>query len=513
MIMFFDTYKRFLTAGMPVLAISLLSSCNKFLAEKPSKTTTLVVTTTDQLNELLNNYTTFYLEANRTAIYSTDNAGLSTALYSARPGTFAMAAVLFSTWDQQYLADDGSETFWSGEFRKIFNANMVLAYLDQVTGPDADKAILRAEAHFIRAYSYFELANTYCLPYTDANKDALGLPLKQTTSFEEPVKRSKLSEVYDLIEADLKEALKLNVPLVQNGKARNWRANTAAVNGFAARYYLQHNNYTEALNYANKALEAYNTLVDYNTEMRYGKSVTVTIDGGTPDAKTVTLEYPYTHDNSAALTDMLGWKEFMYFRMLNNTSWWYIPSTSLLNLYDTTNDLRYKYHIIKNYSYDRGMTKPSYSYPGYIFFFKDRVPSGPTTAEMYLIKAECLARSNDVTNAMIAVNTLHRNRTVTGSADLQAADKQDALKVILEERRREMPFAARWFDIRRFNNNEDPSDDVTLSRTFFPYTSSTVQIDQAPVEYRLENNSRRYAVPIPNVDIISSQGILEQNPY
>lgn len=505
--------KVFYTGISLVLASGIFTSCNKFLEERPSKSTSLVVSNTDQLNALLNSFTSFYSEGNRTAIYSTDNYEFNTTLYNARPGTFSMAGVEFALWDTKYLADDGREGFWSGEFRKIFSANMVLQNLDKVSGTAVDKDILRAEAHFIRAYSYFQLANTYCLPFTDANKDALGLPIKQLTSFDEPIKRSKLSEVYDLIESDLKEALKLNITLAQSGKPRHWRASSAAVNGFAARYYLQRNNYTEALSYANKALAEYNVLVDYNTEMRFGKTSTVLIDGGTPQAQSITIQYPYTHDNQSDFTDMIGWKEFLYFRMLNHESWWYIPSMDLLSLYDKANDLRYKYHIVQNYSYDRGMTKPSYSYPGYVFFFKDRVPSGPTTAEMYLIKAECLARNNDVASAMMAINTLHKKRTLTGSPDLAASNKADALKVILEERRRESPYALRWFDLRRFNHNDDNTDDVLLSRTFYPYTSSAVQASSAAVEYKLEKNSKRYAAPIPNVDIISSQGVLEQNQY
>ncbi|TXI33711.1 MAG: RagB/SusD family nutrient uptake outer membrane protein [Niabella sp.] len=513
MILTINKFRTGLYLGGVALLLLTLPSCKKFLEEKPSKSTALVVSTTDQLEALLSNYATFYQEGNRTAVYSSDNSDLPIDLYKARPGTFSMAVVEFSIWDSKYLANDGREGFWSGEFRKIFNANMVLGNLDRVTGSPEAKAALKAEAHFIRAYSYFQLANTYCLPFNDANKDAQGLPIKQTTSFEEPVKRAKLSEVYDLIDADLKEALKLNKQLVQNGKPRNWRANTAAINGFAARYYLQSNNYNEALSYANKALTEYNVLVDYNTDMRYGRTSTVTIDGGTPNAQSVTLQFPYTHDNQSDLTDMIGWKELMYFRMLNNESWWYIPSADLLSLYDVNNDLRYKYHIVKNYSYDRGLIKPSYSYPGYIFFFKDRLPSGPTTAEMYLIKAECLARNNDVANAMQAVNTLHKKRVVTGSPDLQANTKETALRVILEERRREMPFTMRWFDIRRFNHNEDATDNVVMKRTFFPYTSSAVQMTESPVQYSLEPNSKRYAAPIPQVDIISSQGVLEQNNY
>lgn len=497
---------------LSVIALGFFS-CKKFLDEKPSKTSSLVVTTTDQLNALLNNYNTFYREGNRTAIYSTDDNGLNIPLYDARPSTFSLAVVEFTLWDKEYLPDDGRESFWSGEYKKIFNANMVLAYVDKVSGSDADKAALKADAHLIRAYSYFELANTYCLPYTDANKDALGLPLKTTVSFEEPVTRAPLHEVYELMEADIQEALKTTIPLVQNGVPHNWRANIAAANGFAARYYLNLSNYTEALKFANTALNAYSQLVDYNTEMHFGRPSTITIDAGTPNQQSVTLEFPYTHDNQSDMTDMIGWKEFLYFRMLYHESWWYIPSQSLLDLYDKDNDLRYKYHIVENYSYDRGMTKPAYSYPGYIFFFKDRVPSGPTTAEMYLIKAECLARAGDVGGAMTAVNMLHSKRVLTGAPALAAGTKEEAIRVVLEERRREMPYSARWFDIRRLNNNEDPNDDVVLSKTFYPYTSSSVLMDQAPMEYSLPKGSKRFAAPLPRTEMISSQGVIEQNNY
>lgn len=488
-------------------------SCKKFLEEKPSKSSSLVVTTTDQLNALLSNYATFYQEGNRTLIYSTDDNGLDLNLYNAKPSTFTIASVEFSLWDTKYLPDDGREGFWSGEYKKIFNANLVLDNVDKVSGSDADKESLRADAYFIRAYSYWELANTYCLPFTDANKNEAGLPIKTSTSFDEPLARAPLSEVYALIESDLTEALKTKVKLVQNGVPHHWRANIAAVNGFAARYYLNRNNYTEALKYANISLAEYSTLVNYNTEMRYGRPANYTVDAGTPEQKSVTLQFPYGHDNQSDLTDMIGWKEFLYFRMLYNESWWYIPSKSLLNLYDTTNDLRYKYHIVENYSYDRGIIKPSYSYPGYIFFFKDRIPEGPTTSEMYLTKAECLARTGDVAGAMSAINVLHRARTVTGSPDLVATSKDIALKVVLEERRRERPYTSRWFDIRRFNNNDDPTDDVILSKTFYPYTVSAVSTTETPIEYSLPKNSRRFAAPLPRTEMITSQDEIKQNTY
>jgi hypothetical protein len=505
----------------PIVAAFLVfnfSSCSKvdnYLSEAPSKTTSLVITTTDQLNALLNNYSQFYQEGNRTLIYSTDDYDLSKTLYDARPGTFSsMATIEFMTWDTQFLPDDTREGFWSGEYKKIFYANLVLAYLDEVTGSAEDKAVLKADAHFIRAYSYWVLANTYCLPYTDATKNEPGLPIKLSTSFEEPYARQPLQKVYEQIESDLSEALKIEVPLVQGGKARHWRASKAGVNGFAARYWLNRLDYAKAKQYADAALADYNTMVDYNTQMSYGTPQTLTLNAGTAQQRPYTIQYPYTHNNQVDFTDMLGWKEFLYFRMLYHESWWYIPSQDLLNLYDTAHDLRYKYHIVEGYSYDRGMTKPSYEYPGYIFFFKDRIPSGPTVAEMLLIKAEAAAHTGDVAGAMAQLNTLRAKRMTAGAwVNLTATDKDDAIKKVAEERRREMPFAQRWFDLRRYNTNEYPNDDVNLSRTFYPYTVSSVLTTQPVKVYSLPKGSRRWAAPLPRTEMISSNGVIEQNTY
>jgi len=492
----------------------LLTSCNKFLDERPSKSTSLVVTHVDQLAALFNNFSSFYIESNRTNIYSTDDYGFYQQLYNKMPSTYNMTGVEFATWDTQYLPSDNREAFWSNEYRKIFTANMVLDKVDKVEGTAEEKARLKAEAHFVRAYSYFGLVNTYCLPYTEQTKNEMGLPLKKTVAFNEDMARAPLQQVYELIESDLKEALTLQIPLVQNGRAKHWRANTAAVNGFAARYYLTRNDYTNALKYASAALSEYSTLVDYNKDMRYGRDAVITINPGTPDAKSVTLQYPYGHDNQSDFTDMLGWKEFLYFRMLNHESWWYIPSQELIDLYDHDHDLRYTYHFVEGYSYERGMIKPAYEYPGYVSFYKDRIPSGPTVAEMYLIKAECQARLGALDNAITTVNVLRKARLSAGPwVDLKVGSKEETIQSILKERRRELPFTQRWNDIRRYNNNADPKDDVEISRTFYPYNFSSVETDKPVKVYRLEKTSRRFAAPIPLTEIISSNGKIEQNTY
>lgn len=488
------------------------TSCKTFLDEKPTKGSSVVIKTAADLNAVLNNYADFYEERDNVVIFGSDDNGFSADLYAAQPYGFSASVIQFSLWDVPYLpqtdqSDFAGRNFWSNEYSKIFVANLVLANLDEVSGSAEEKAMLNADAHFIRAYSYWQLANTYCLPYTDANKNEPGLPLQSKPDYEVNP-RSSLAATYQQIEADLAEALKTPVPLVQNGIARNWRTNVAAVNGFAARYYLNQNNYAKALEHANASLAHYNVLIDYNTGMQYGNPVTVTVDG-----QPVVINFPYTRNRpiGADPTDVIGWKETLYHRVLINPTNWYIPSQDLLNQYDQAKDLRYKYHYVQNYSYTRGLTQVSY--PGYVFFWTDGLPEGPTVAEMVLIKAECLARNGVVGDAMTTVNQLYSHRTLPGTEPLAASSQNEAIAVVLQERRRELPFRQRWFDIRRFNQNDDPNDDVVLSKTFYPYSGNGVSADQPLQTYSLPKGSRRFASPLPQTEVTNSNGAILPNTY
>ncbi|MNE22886.1 SusD family protein [compost metagenome] len=312
-----------------------------------------------------------------------------------------------------------------------------------------------------------------------------------------------MEETYAFIESDLNEALKCQTPLVKDGVAKRWRANTAGINGFASRFYLNRNNYEKALEYANKALSEWNVLVDYNTEMSES------------DAYGFGVNFPSTFDLDASnYTKKLAWKESLYMRFLYTTyvDMLYFPSRDLTALYDTQHDLRYKYHFVEGFMEIYGS---QYSYPVYMFFSFNHIPNGPSTAEMYLIKAECQARLGDFSTAMLTLNQLRAKRLTPGTwVNLQAGTQREAIKSIIDERRREMPFSQRWNDLRRYNNNEDPDDDVPLiTRKFYPISSSAIYDKEAPIIYKLEKNSRKYALPINQNEINVSGGVIKQNAY
>jgi hypothetical protein len=494
-------------------ALLTLAACKKFLAEEPTKQT--VIKTADQLEALINNATLFAGDGtpgnnsstgtggtNGSAGFSTDDTEIPLDAFKANPNKWVIDNLYYYTFKTDEIVGLSADGLWNGEYKKIFTANLVLTNLDKVTGDDALKSELRADAHFIRAYAYWVLVNHYCLPFTNSLKDVagLGLPLKQTTDYEEPFDRATLKQTYDFIEADFKEAQKTTRDDVDLTKP--WRVSKKAVEAFMSRYYLFLGNYDESLIHTNNALSTTSvTLVDWHT-----------IVAGTQQNytnPTATIANSEFYDYTAA--KFLYWKEFYLPRFSYQSSQWLIPGTALRSLYDQANDLRYKWLMLPNANRRFGFTNPTPLYR-YAFFSDGRIiPTGPTIAEMYLNKAEILARKGDIVNAMIAVNTLRAKRMNT-PAPLTATDQADGIKKVLEERRRELPFSFRWYDIRRFSINDYPGDDVTVTHIFFKVNVGSVDTNVTQT-YTLAPGSKRYAVPINGVEIMASKNVITQNLY
>ena len=120
----------------------------------------------------------------------------------------------------------------------------------------------------------------------------------------------------------------------------------------------------------------------------------------------------------------------------------------MIDLYDKNNDLRY----ITCWAYY--MPARPTAETGAVMFGSTNVkwnPAGMRLSEVYLMIAECYARKGNKDNAMKYLNDLYRNRVKTGTAELTAADADEALKLIREERKRELVLTYNgFFDMRRF---------------------------------------------------------------
>jgi hypothetical protein len=485
-------------------ALSIFTGCKKFLEEEPTKQAT--IKTADQLEALINNATFFAYDGNNgtngTIGYSTDDTEIPTDAFVAnQAGKWTIDNLYYYTFKTDEIIGLSSDPVWNGEYKKIFTANLILFNLDKVSGGDELKAELRADAYFIRAYCYWLLVNNYCLPKTDANKDTpgLGLPLKQTVDYGEPFTRSTIQQVYDFILSDLNEAKKTSRDDVDPLKP--WRVSKKAVEALLSRYYLFLGNYDESLIHTNNALASTSAvLFDYHnivagTQQNYTN----------PVANIINSEF---YDYAAA--KYITWKEFYCPRFSYQSGQWLIPSTALRNLYDQANDLRFKWLMLPNSN--RRFSITSHNLYRYAFFFDGRyIPTGPSIQEMLLTKAEIQARKNDVAGAMTTVNLLRVKRLNT-PAPLVAATQAEAIAKVLEERRRELPFAFRWWDIRRFSANDYPADDVTITHNFFKVNVGSVDV-ATPQTYTLAPGSKRYAVPINGVEIKASKDEITQNLY
>jgi hypothetical protein len=493
-----------------MMGLTCLASCKKYLDE-PNKIQA-DIKTVEQLQALLDNVTgddpdgydygvAFGYEGhNATASYDTDDTEITPELYKSYPSAFTLSNLYYYTLDIDNIIGAASDPLWNNEFRKIFNANVVLANADDVSGDAVSRNRIKADAYFIRAYSYWTLVNHYCLPYAQANFNAKGLPIKKTTDYAESLKRASLKETYDFILSDIAQAQSLvNYDDVQ--AAMRWRVSKPAIDAFLSRYYLFTGDYDKSVQHANSALLSQTAkLVDFNT-----------IPAGNPATYSnpaATLRYSALNDYGP--TKFFAWNEFYYTRFTWTTSQMNIPSTNLLSVYDQTSDLRFLLLMIPNGGRRANIITPAvYRYT----YFNDGgfLPSGPTIAEVLLNKAEALARKGDMTNALAAANTLRIKRLKTYAA-LTASNPADALTRILQERRRELPFSFRWADIRRFSVNETPGDDVTVTHTFYKMGVGSVDLNTIQT-YTLPVKSLRYAVPINGVEITASQGQIEQNNY
>lgn len=246
-----------------VFLLTVLSSCDSYLSKVPSPSTSAPINNVEQLVAIYDNATAFINETNPFACYSNDDADLTAELYKADPSAFAISSTVFyNILHTAGIASQASDGLWNGEYSNIFKANTIINNVDKVTGDESEKIKLKCNAHFLRAYSYFVLAQYYCLPYCEANKNALGLPKRLNTDFEESIARVSLDEIYQLILDDLE------IAAVTPDKSVNpnfpWRICQATVNALLSRVYLTMGNYKEAQATAEKALEGAPELLDFN---------------------------------------------------------------------------------------------------------------------------------------------------------------------------------------------------------------------------------------------------------
>lgn len=483
-------------------AAAMLSACGDFLDKQPSASQNAPITEASQLMSLYDNWYNIRTE-NVYANYGTDDSEIVRTVYAENQNTFSLDQISPYCHYRDGILNVTDDGLWTGGYDKIYQANLIINSAPSVSGDPAVLNDALACAYYMRAYELFDLATYYCLPWCEANREALGMPLRLGLDYTENVSRGTLEQTYAQIFADLQTASEL-VTRTAPEADMSWRVSQCAIDALYARIYLARGEYETAQGYAESALAHAPELLDYNTL----KWNTPTSYPETDDLPAQELEYCET--NSWSNTQIITYQEWIFPRLIYNGYQLIMPSASLSALYDHTNDLRFAYFFIEHGNRRMGMVTDCSIYSQ----FSDGryVVGGLTTQEMMLIKAECMVRTGQWQDALAVLTPLREARYKIGMATaLTATTQTEALYKVLAERRRELPFAFRMMDIKRFSVNETPDDDVTITRDFFDMSVTRVDTN-TPKTWVIVGSSPALAIPIFQTEINSSQGMIEQNP-
>jgi tetratricopeptide (TPR) repeat protein len=446
--------------------LSICISCKKsdFLNKKPNTDITEPTTLTD-FQLLLDNMAVMNSTGGLAQV-SADDQIVSYPTYQAATATERNAYI----WNKDIYGGDTGITDWNLPYQTVFYTNIVLEGLAKSDSISSTKGqYLKGWALFFRAFAFYDLTRNFCKAYDAASVDKdLGIPLRLSSAVDYVKPRATLEESFNQIFADLAESVVL-LPSTRPASNLN-RPSKLAAYALLARISLDMRNYTAAEKYAEQALELYSKLIDYNVVSQ----TSITPFPRTNDELICNfgqgVAYSYMNANYADAPDKV--------------------SPLLIALY-APGDLRLKVFYGQNADgsfYKKRGYNGSGAYPF----------TGLATDEIYLIKAECLARRSETTAAMDKLNQLlvlrfDKSKTYR---PVTASSPADALNKILLERRKELVWRGlRWHDLKRLNKE---GANITLSRVLNGTT------------YILPPNDPRYVFSIPN-DEITLSGI-EQNP-
>lgn len=382
---------------------------------------------------------------------------------------------LYSFKGGQIYTPGSDDNLWNAAYERIYTFNTIINnVLSSTDATDAEKHRLRAEALYLRAFEYLALVNIYARHYhKETAATDYGIPLITKDLVDQKYTRATVAEVYKQIEDDLKEASKSlkEVPI------NLFHPYLGSLHSFYARLYLYMGRYDDALTEAKEALKLNDQLQDLRPYQTKDKTTwgRIVLPDGTPMLeKDDNPEAVFVRLQSGRVTIPVS-KDFLATFERNLPAGATDQRRALFYADDTVN---------------MGRTDYFYGETCYILYAYQNV--GFSTVENMLIAAECEARVGSKDNAMSYVNKLRDNR-IKNNVALTATDKDEALRIVLDERRREFAFTGfhRLIDLKRLNYEDKFKKTVT-------HTADGETFTLAP-------NDNRYIFPI-------NQMILNYNP-
>ncbi|WP_166922173.1 RagB/SusD family nutrient uptake outer membrane protein [Flavobacterium poyangense] len=212
-----------------LLVLTSSISCTDFLSEVPDNR--IQIESPEQLSELL---VTAYTNGTYISIAET----MSDNVFDSEILDINLNNEQNYNWEMQTETNtDTQANFWNASYKAIAAANLAL----DVIKKSEDIPVFRAkkgEALLARAYAHFMLVTLWSNRYNPATaKTDLGIPYVTEPEKEllKKYTRNSVAEVFDLIQKDLEEGLKL---VTDDYKELKYHFNKEAAKAFASRFYL-----------------------------------------------------------------------------------------------------------------------------------------------------------------------------------------------------------------------------------------------------------------------------------
>lgn len=445
-----------------VAACLLCSGCQKFLELKASANVS-IPSNLDDVEYLLNNSQFLNFSSASLGIGNTDDFFLAPTVYQA--GNERERDAYRWKWQDYNFANE-----WSRTYRAINITNVCLEALGRIerTASNAQRwDHLRGTALFFRSFHFLGALWAYAPAYdeVDSAHDP-GIVLRVSTDVNEVSKRSPVNVCYSKIIEDLKEA----IPIIRPTSELAVLPTRAAAYGLLARTYLSMRSYDDALHYSDLSLGMKSDLLDYRTDISIPAS----------------LATPFERFNKEVIFSAHAFPSYNSERPSHASM-----DTNLVRAYDS-HDLRIRAFFGRR-SNGTLQFRGVYGLDASSFF------TGLTTAEMYLTRAECLARKGEVVRALNDINKLLEMRwdDLDFFIPIAIAGHEEVLDIVLMERRKELISRnLRHMDIKRLNRE---GRNIVLRR----------QVGNDIAE--LAPGDPRWAFPLP-ADIIAQTG-MPQNEY
>lgn len=337
---------------------------------------------------------------------------------------------------------------WRMYYRFIANANMIINNIDNATGSQEDKDIIKGEALIYRAWGHFNLVQLYGKRYVAGTQNTqLGVPIMLTNNFDgQP--RNTVEEVYTQILADLDDAIALLATFSRPNKSH---MNIDVARGVKARVALAMQDWSTAATLAAQARASYSLMTntqykagfnDYtNGEWMWGSTVI-------SDQTTYFYSYFAYMSRNFSSTNIRTNPKSINSALYNNPIF---TATDVRKANFDPTGLHTSLALASNfakfpYTSQKYLAAGSADSRGDVVYMR--------AAEMYLIEAEAYARmGGHDTEAQAALNALRQNRETTAANYVASTNTGTALidEIMLNRRLELWGEGFRFTDLKRLN--------------------------------------------------------------